>query len=1563
MPGIDNTAIPNGGVVTTNGNYHVKTNDGTFHEIHTAESNGGGGRPETCPKYRNRTSENKLDSLILDESTDTPSDDTPNNRPSTSPAPSDESQSNLVSASTTASSDSLSHSDVKSSDNQVEPFNGESPSKSSPAPSRRKRLQNLRAKSDVGAMLGKNHLRRMRSKSMDMDSKDNSHSDSENAIDPVESQVRPGASPTANAHYKKKSFLGSTNMSEFFQNDHAGSAIKRRLSQFNTDALGGGLSRNLRNMKITFTRRRKEEVPPEVLKKSAELMSELTAIAPAVNVLGYWVQRDERNQRRVPVLLDQIRFVITQVARRQFKIDLEYGSGPARLAWSVTKDWREITMLHTRLRSLDFQVNFTPRNRGAKRVKFPKLPKMKRRHRKQNLTRTFSAIGTGGAMAGPAASATVLGTRISHERTGASGLNPVSSAYSSASDSTCTSIASEDGQVEPTAADAIFIKALAEYFQRLLFIYRARVEANKICQFFELSSMSIRLAPEQSYHGKEGPLFIRSFASHLGWRVSHWRPDDLQKMINRHTNKWFMVRHSYIMCVDNMTTTTLLEVFLVDSGFKIRSHHLHPTSDTEDEVGKTQSKYFFELENNERRLKLTSKSERVVDSWIESINYMKEHTIYSQEQRFGSFAPIRKNVYAQWFVDARDYFWTISEAISMARDVIYIHDWWLSPELYLRRAPEGNQEWRIDRLLKRKAEEGVKIFVVVYRNYGQTIPIDSSWTKHSLLDLHPNIYVVRSPNQWLQNTYFWAHHEKICIVDHTIAFLGGIDLCFGRWDTPDHVLTDDAKHAFGSPEEGGFQMWPGKDYSNPRVADFSSLDRPFEDMYDRMKVPRMPWHDVHMMTVGQPARDLARHFVQRWNYLLRQKRPSRYTPLLLPPPEFTEEEVRQLNLAGTCEVQVLRSGGGWSTGLKETEMSIQTAYLKAIETSQHFVYIENQFFITSTTLENTKIENRIGDALVERIIRAHQNGENWRAVIVIPLMPGFESQVDMREGSSVRVIMQCQYMSISRGQHSIFRRLEQVGIHPDDYIQFFSLRKWGKIGPSKKLVTEQLYIHAKTMIVDDRIAIIGSANINERSMRGSRDSEIASMIRDSHMLNSHMGGEKWPAGKFAHTLRMRLMREHLGIDIDVVDYIERRIELERESSAIQLSEEQAKSNGQSRAQAHSVFEPEEENTYNFSEIHSFNHCVGVDNIGLREKKAMSYDPRIQGNPKHRQDVDGYGEDGWKKDSDHKSTQSKATTDPGKQHTISAGLPQVDEIDKIWSEESCDDVLEFKRRVYCRMTGIRAEGDWLCPWEFDDPLRDDFYFDRWLACAQNNTAAFRDVFRCQPDDEVSTWKDYKEWTAYGEKFSNEQDKAANMPLSSAEATARAHSPLNLEGGKVTKEDEKKQEKNSELREHKEREIDRYQQDKAEGRDHPEDDLASSGRSPRQSHESDREDLNSVDTDHHYHPHHLHHQLNGHAHEDLSKSSHDGHGIRHSDSAMEMSSRASATESRARRRMNNRMNRKMFSCDQVYDYGTAERKLQKIQGHLVLFPADWLSRELEAGNWFYNLDRIPPLEIYD
>jgi len=59
-----------------------------------------------------------------------------------------------------------------------------------------------------------------------------------------------------------------------------------------------------------------------------------------------------------------------------------------------------------------------------------------------------------------------------------------------------------------------------------------------------------------------------------------------------------------------------------------------------------------------------------------------------------------------------------------------------------------------------------------------------------------------------------------------------------------------------------------------------------------------------------------------------------------------------------------------------------------IEASKRFVYIENQFFISGTE-SDTIISNRILDALLKRILRAHEQGAPFKVVVVMPLLPAF----------------------------------------------------------------------------------------------------------------------------------------------------------------------------------------------------------------------------------------------------------------------------------------------------------------------------------------------------------------------------------------------------------------------------------------------------------------------------------------------------------------------------------------------------------------------------------------------
>ncbi|OCH94908.1 phospholipase D [Obba rivulosa] len=964
------------------------------------------------------------------------------------------------------------------------------------------------------------------------------------------------------------------------------------------------------------------------------------------------------------------------------------------------------------------------------------------------------------------------------------------------------------------------------------------------------------------------------------------------------------------------------------------------------------SKHTFYIENSQVRLKLSAKNERQMLQWIAALERVARESHWTGKNRFDSFAPIRLNVAAQWLVDGRDYFWNLSRAILLARDCIYIHDWWLSPELQLRRP--NKEKYRLDHLLERKAKEGVKIYIILYQEVSsRTTPIDSNYAKQRLTSLHPNIMVQRSPSHFQTGTFYWAHHEKLCIIDHAIAFMGGLDHCFGRWDTPQHVLVDD-------PDNAEPHIWPGKDYSNPRVQDFHTLHKPEEDMYDRTKVPRMPWHDVSMQVVGQPARDLARHFVQRWNSLLRIKNHTRVMPFLLPPPEFKPNELAEMGLTGTCELQICRSAGPWSMGTPERiEHSIQNAYLKAIQMSDHFVYIENQFFITSTVVNEVRIENRIGDAIVHRIILAHRSHTPWKCCIVIPLLPGFSFPVDHSDASAIRIIMECQSRTLFRGPNSIYARLRKEGIEPDDYITVFSLRNWAKLR-GDVLTTEQVYIHAKVCIVDDRLAIIGSANINERSQRGDRDSEIAAIIRDTDMIDGTMAGEPYKVGRFAHTLRVRLMREHLGVDVDSM-YEDDLMASEPAKSSLYQQEwdpDQQQEYGKESGVTHmgdghkwtakgnlwrdavGGFEQLAHGTgeAGAKDMSTLLRKTGVTSTGLNATAGEQYlneerrmvtpggdkvpgfpsavvptleekvvaerrprPERAEGEPIEEELIQSH-ENGSTQQDDPPDVRDEygqgfgapAEAQPDLQHDDQTATARVGKLDAVdGEEEKAPGVRSTLRKHVAAKLGQKP---WTLPTPtpkvdpdgFEDPICDEFWKDVWVACAVHNTEIYRKVFHAIPDDLVTTWKQYKEFVIHHERL--------NKPVKDSDTST----PLARVPSEAGDQDAPGQPHSAENTVHVEDGTE------AKGKERVTDD-------------------NTTDT---------------------------------RGSSTPTPQTPPATDEKGRT--------KKAKGVEAFDHAEREemeRLLGEIRGHLVLYPTRFLEGEDMSNNFLFNADRLMPLPIYD
>jgi phospholipase D1/2 len=180
------------------------------------------------------------------------------------------------------------------------------------------------------------------------------------------------------------------------------------------------------------------------------------------------------------------------------------------------------------------------------------------------------------------------------------------------------------------------------------------------------------------------------------------------------------------------------------------------------------------------------------------------------------------------------------------------------------------------------------------------------------------------------------------------------------------------------------------------------------------------------------------------------------------------------------------------------EQSIHEAYIDTINKAQHYIYIENQFFI-SLPYNNPNTKNQIAEALYKRIIRAFRFAprsllrptvncdffsrakEVFRVFVVMPLLPGFEGEVGGPTGTSLHAITHWNYASISqyvsvfaatrsfttrfRGKDSIIGRLQEHGIeNPSDYISFYGLRTHSTL--NNEPITELIYVHSKLMIVD-----------------------------------------------------------------------------------------------------------------------------------------------------------------------------------------------------------------------------------------------------------------------------------------------------------------------------------------------------------------------------------------------------------------------------------------------------------------------------------------------------------------
>ncbi|XP_061346680.1 phospholipase D beta 1-like isoform X1 [Gastrolobium bilobum] len=518
----------------------------------------------------------------------------------------------------------------------------------------------------------------------------------------------------------------------------------------------------------------------------------------------------------------------------------------------------------------------------------------------------------------------------------------------------------------------------------------------------------------------------------------------------------------------------------------------------------------------------------------------------------------------------------IFDAIRQAQRLIYITGWSVWHQVKLVRDAGHASNFTLGDLLRSKSQEGVRVLLLVwddptsrsilgYNTDGVMATHDEEtrrFFKHSSVQVLLCPRIAGKRHSWVKQREvgtIYTHHQKTVIVDadagnnrrKIIAFVGGLDLCDGRYDTPNHPL-------FRT-----LQTFHKDDYHNPTFTGNVG------------GCPREPWHDLHSKIDGPAAYDVLTNFEERW---LRAAKPQGIKKLKT---SYDDALLRLERIPDIIHMSDAPSGGGdnpeaWHVQIfrsidsnsvkgfpKEPkdassknlvcgknvliDMSIHTAYVKAIRAAQHYIYIENQYFIGSSYNWNQNKDiganNLIPMEIALKIAEKIRAKERFAVYIIIPMWPE-----GVPTGAATQRILFWQNKTMQMMYETIYKALVEAGLEaaysPQDYLNFFCLGNREAIDMHENIPVSgtppqanspqansrnsrrfMIYVHSKGMIVDDEYVILGSANINQRSMEGTRDTEIA--MGAYQPRHTWARKHSYPHGQI-HGYRMSLWAEHTG---------------------------------------------------------------------------------------------------------------------------------------------------------------------------------------------------------------------------------------------------------------------------------------------------------------------------------------------------------------------------------------------------------------------------------------------------
>jgi phosphatidylserine/phosphatidylglycerophosphate/cardiolipin synthase-like enzyme len=262
-------------------------------------------------------------------------------------------------------------------------------------------------------------------------------------------------------------------------------------------------------------------------------------------------------------------------------------------------------------------------------------------------------------------------------------------------------------------------------------------------------------------------------------------------------------------------------------------------------------------------------------------------------------------------IDAADYFRVVRDAMMEAREQIILVGWDVDPRILLDPqhgsgdAPNRLADF-IPWLARRRPELEINLLIwnmgaLKMLARGRAILQLLRWRFGRHIDIRFD------SSQPVGAT----HHQKIVVIDDSIAFCGGIDMTGDRWDTPDHKDGDPCRKRPGGQ-------------------------------------PYMAWHDTTAAVDGDAATALGELARTRWKLATGRDLPVP-TRHAAPWPERLPVMIEHRDVAITRTVP--------KTAQTREVREIEALYVAMIRAARRFIYADNQYFAS----------RRVAEVLVERL--------------------------------------------------------------------------------------------------------------------------------------------------------------------------------------------------------------------------------------------------------------------------------------------------------------------------------------------------------------------------------------------------------------------------------------------------------------------------------------------------------------------------------------------------------------------------------------------------------------------